>query len=149
MNKNNGRTGMSMFAYHLLTAPLEQNLNAMKKIKTFEDACKALKINPALLLDVSMLPEGDRKHIIANYKLIKIAEALNEGWKPDWENYNERKYYPWFSMDTPSGFGFSYSHCDHSLSSSGVGSRLCFKSSELAEYAGKQFEAIYNDYLTF
>ena len=121
----------------------------MKKIKTFEDACTALKINPALLPDVSLLPEGDRKHVIANYKLIKIAEALNEGWKPDWKNWDELKYYPWFRMDTPSGFGFSYSFCAYSFTASIVGSRLCFKSRELAEYAGKQFEAIYNDYLTF
>lgn len=39
----------------------------MKKIKTFEDACKALGLNPAVLPDVSALPEKDRKHVVAHY----------------------------------------------------------------------------------
>lgn len=29
-----------------------------------------------------------------------------------------------------------------------VGSRLCFKSSELATYAGEQFEHLYNEYFS-
>lgn len=118
----------------------------MKKIKTFEDACKALGLNPAVLPDVSALPEKDRKYLIANYKLIKITEALNKGWTPNWNNWDEYKYYPWFSMR--SGFGFSGSYCDNSYSYASVGSRLCFKTEELSDYAGKQFEDLYKDYLT-
>jgi hypothetical protein len=51
-------------------------------------------------------------------------------------------------MGSPSGVGFSYVDCVRWLTSSDVGSRLCFKSSELAEYAGKTFESIYKDFLT-
>ena len=116
------------------------------KIKTFEDACASLNI-PATLPDVSMLAEKDQKPIIAAYKLFKIAEALNEGWLPDWSNYNQCKYYLWFNMDA-AGFGFAYHSWSSGSTYTGVGSRLCFKKSRLAEYAGKQFEAIYKDLYT-
>lgn len=115
------------------------------KIKTFEDACKALKIDPSkALLDVSGMPVHHQKAIIAHAKLVIIAEALNEGWKPDWKNSSEWKYYPWFRMSSGSGlaFGDYGNDCSHSR----VGSRLCFRSSELAEYAGKRFKDLYEDY---
>jgi phage pi2 protein 07 len=118
---------------------------AMERIKTWEDVCKELKINPKILPDVSKLPEGDRKHVTANYKLIKLAQALNEGWKPNWNNSSEYKYYPWFKG---SGSGLSFGDYVYSGSLTSVGSRLCFKTRELAEYAGKQFTAIYSEFLT-
>ncbi len=120
------------------------------KIKKFEDACKALKIDPKKLPDLSALPEKHQKALLAHYKLVIIAEALNEGWQPDWSNYNEYKYYPWFeidaSKDNPAGSGFSGSNYDCWDTNSYVGSRLCFKSRELALYAGKQFEDLYIEY---
>ena len=83
------------------------------------------------------------------YKMIKeIVKAFNEGWTPDWTNGSEYKYYPWFKMGSPSGGGFSYGDYVNWASHSLVGSRLCFKSSELAKYAGTQFEDIYKEFLT-
>lgn len=83
------------------------------------------------------------------YKMIKeIAQAFNEGWVPDWTNSNQGKYYPWFKMSSPSGGGFSYFDYASWRTDSGVGSRLCFKSSDLAKYAGQLFERIYKDFLT-
>lgn len=119
-------------------------------IKTFEDACKAQNVNPELLPDVSVIPEKYQKRAIADYKLSVIADALNEGWEPDWSNSGERKYFPWFEVDAdkanPSGFGFSDARYDYWDTGTIVGSRLCFKSSELALYAGKQFEQLYIDH---
>ena len=108
----------------------------MKEIKSFEDACKKLGIE-ATLPDVSMLPSDQQKAIIAHYKLVIIAQALNEGWKPNWNNFNEYKYCAWFDMSAPSGFAFD--DCACWLSISLVGSRLCFKSRELAKYAGEGY----------
>lgn len=84
-------------------------------------------------------------------KLCIIRNALNmqeDGttWNPDWSNNSQYKYYPYFEYK--SGFGFSLTTCDYWCACTCAGSRLCFKSRELAEYAGKQFEAIYNDFLT-
>ncbi len=120
-----------------------------EKIKTFEDACKALQISEALP-EVSALPEKHQKALIAHYKLITITEALNEGWQPNWNDLDEYKYQPWFEIDAstekPSGFGFSSSTYVCWLSPTTCGSRLCFKSRELCLYAIEQFKQIYIDY---
>jgi hypothetical protein len=114
-------------------------------IKTYEEACTKLGLNPNNLPDVSTFPEEDQKSIIAYSALTKIAKALNEGWKPNWNDSNEYKYYPYFDMRSGS---FDGTNCVIWGSISAVGSRLCFKNRELAEYAGKQFEDIYKEYLT-
>lgn len=117
-------------------------------IKTFEDACKALSLNENTLPEVSMLPEKHRKAIIAHYKLVIIAEALNEGWKPNWADHNECKYYPWFYFPkAASGFGFSHGDCVYTYTSTYVGSRLCFKTADLSIYVGKQFIDLYREYM--
>ncbi len=119
-------------------------------IKTFEDACAALSINPELLPVVSELPEKHQKALTAHYKLIIIAEALNAGWQPNWNDYNEYKYFPWLEVEAtkekPSGFGFSHTLTFFVFTVTGVGSRLCYRTRELARYAGKQFADLYKDY---
>ena len=75
------------------------------------------------------------------YRMAKlVCIAYNEGWIPDWNNNNEYKYYPWFKMGSSSGVGFSYYGYGYWSAGSRVGSRLCFKSSDLAKHAGKLFE---------
>lgn len=124
-----------------------------KQIASFEQACEALNI-ATTLPDVSALPEKHQKAIISHYKLIIIAQALNEGWEPDWNNWEERKYYPWFDLENydkenTSGFGFSYGGYGNSRTSTDVGSRLCFKSWELAKYAGEIFIDLYKEYMMY
>lgn len=125
----------------------------MSKIKTFEAACKMLKLDPKKVLPVvSGVPKHHQEAIVAHAKLVIIAEALNteanggKTWKPDWANGEWDKYYPWFDMYMSSGSGLSYYDCVDLGSGSIVGSRLCFKSSELAKYAGKQFKKLYEQY---
>jgi hypothetical protein len=114
-----------------------------KEIKTFEDACSKLGIEPVLPI-VTMLPESNQKAVIANYKLDIIQQAINEDWKPDWSNWNQYKYYPWFERSS-SGVGFSCFGYYYGHSTSTVGSRRVFPSSEIANYMGKQFIDLYND----
>lgn len=76
-----------------------------------------------------------------------INQALNEGWVPDYNDKKEYKYYPWFEYKP--GVGFSSGDCVCADARTCVGSRLSFKTSELAKYAGQQFESIYNDFLTY
>lgn len=120
-------------------------------IKSFEDACAVLGIDPNHLPEVSMLPEKHQKSVTAFYKLTIIAEALNKDWQPNWTNWNENKYYAWFEVKAdkkrPSGFGFSDTHYGWSYPGTFVGSRLCFKTKELALYAGGTFCDLYKDYL--
>jgi hypothetical protein len=117
------------------------------RIKSFEDACAVLNVSVPNFLKCTNDPFGDNAAAIAFDKLTTIARALNEGWTPDWSNPSQNKYYPYFKAN-PSGSGLSFYGVDYWNSGTHAGSRLCFKSRELAEYAGKQFIELYNDFLT-
>jgi hypothetical protein len=121
-----------------------------EKIKTFADVCLANgtteeEFNAAFSLLPVKFQESAKAH-----KLVMLAIALNEGWNPDWTNNNQRKYYPWFDHDGEGENGSSgafvfdvyYDGCSGSF----VGSRLVYKTRELAEYAGTQFLDLYKDF---
>ncbi|TWP31256.1 hypothetical protein ETU08_01890 [Apibacter muscae] len=116
----------------------------IERIKTFDDVLNETGFDKE---EFKQSLKGLDKDEKAYRKLKLLAAALNEDWVPDWNNSSEYKYYPWFRMGSASG-GFSCDDYDFWYSRSSVGSRLCFKSRELAEYAGKQFETIYKDFLT-
>jgi hypothetical protein len=122
------------------------------EITSFEDACKALKYNPLKCLPkVSGVPAKHRQALIDHAKLIIIAEAFNNGWTPNWNDSSQYKYYPWFWVKAdkkrPSGFGLSYHDYVFTRSFTNVGSRLCFKNSDMAIFAGKHFNELYKNYL--
>ena len=110
------------------------------------------------------------KDLLAYLKLRIITYALNEGWKPQYTK-GEIRWYFWYDIITKEQYyklsaeeksrvvgrggynagavcGLVYanayfaSSCSHTYDSS----RLAFKSNELAEYAGKQFVEIYEEY---
>ena len=118
-----------------------------ERIKTFDDVIRELGDDPEEFKNaISIMDEPDE---IAYVKLKLIAKALNEGWTPDWSNGEWDKWYPWFKMDDSSSAGrFSFYAAAAQGSLSGVGSRLCFKSKDLATYAGTQFLDIYKDFFT-
>lgn len=113
----------------------------MKKVKSFEEACEVLGLDPTALPDVSKLPVKHQQASICNYKLMIVAEALNEGWQPNWNDMNEAKYQPVFevkaSKNKLGGSGLVCYTARRWYDDTDVSSRLCFKSRELAEYAGK------------
>jgi hypothetical protein len=128
-------------------------MNEQNKIKSFEEACQVLSIQ-TVVAGLSNFPEQFRKSIECNYKLMVIAEATNKTagddnmpWTPDWNNSDEWKYYPWFEViqdhSKPSGFRLSYHGYDCGGTRTLVGSRLCFRDAETAEYIGKQFIDLY------
>lgn len=116
-----------------------------KRVKTYADACAVLGIDP--INEEVFTKLGFTKDEIAYRKLKTIIEALNEGWRPDWSDSSDYKYWPWFIYNPSSaGFGFAYSYHSPSNTYTHIGSRLCFKTRELAAYAGRQFEDLYNDF---
>lgn len=119
------------------------------RVKTYEDACAIKGIIPLTIENFSALPEDQRKAAFAYHKLITIAEVLNEGWKPDYDNWSQYKHYPWWDLTTPdgeeAGSGFSLVGVGSTGTCSVVGARLSFKSEELVEYAAKQFIDDYRD----
>ena len=111
------------------------------------------------------------KEMLACMKLFIIVAALNEGWEPKFEK-DEFRYYPWFRLYTKdeyeelseeekghcvlcsgynthsfSGFVFCDTHYDASYSFTNNGSRLAFRTRELALYAGEQFAEEFVDFI--
>lgn len=148
-----------------------------ERIKTFEDACKELGSDHPLVLayqntnlrDAEVA--NDNKDIIAYMKLRIIVAALNEGWEPQFIP-GEYRWSPYFVLYTKDEIdemdektrarvvyrshsfasaygGVSYAHSSHdsALVYASIGSRLAFKTDDLAEYAGKQFIEIYADFM--
>ena len=151
----------------VLTLVDEKPQNVMERIKTFEDAVVELS-NRAMngdkdagkLLDEwkIIIFSANSKDLLAYLKLRIITYVLNEGWKPKFDE-NERRYYPWFKLKTSRvvGSGSNNENANYGLVYAGAyyaslgsdtdcGPRLAFKSKELAEYAGKQFVEIYEEY---
>ena len=122
----------------------------------------------------SSFKEADNNlHLFAYARLVIIAEVLNEGWKPKFDG-DECRFYPWFYIYTKKEYEeldedekkecrvVGRSH-DNASASGGVayaraiyassysityyGSRLAFKTRELAEYCGKQFIDIWEKFL--
>jgi len=114
-----------------------------KDIKTFGDACNFLGIDRAEFnKENSLLPED----VYAYMQLRLICQALNGGEHMDYSDTDEYKYYPCFNS-VGSSSGFSYDGYAYVLTGSDVGSRLVYKSREIAEYAGRTFIDIYNKYI--
>ena len=154
----------------VLTLVDEKPQNVMERVKTFKDACNELGIeHDKWVQDKKDL--GLEADVIAYLKLRIIAAALNEGWKPQFTT-DEYRYFPWFCLYTQSeidemseedksrvvyrsnynadaGGGVAYANTsvDSSVTYAVIGSRLTFKTRELAEYAGRQFVEIWADYV--
>lgn len=118
------------------------------RVKTFDDVLEVLEIDSDEFEEQCENLEADE---VAYKKIKLIAKALNEGWEPNWNDGNQPKYYPWptvqASSSKPSGFGFSDTNYNYANTATHVGSRLCFKTSELALYALEQFKEIYIPFL--
>lgn len=149
-----------------------------ERIKTFEDAVNAIGEDHPLVAQYktinSAFKEADNNlHLFAYTRLAIIAEALNEGWRPEYTE-DEYRYYPWFGLYTQEeyddmddedkeccrfvgrssfnanaygGLVYAYAYCGSASSHAYIGSRLAFKSRELAIYCGKQFIEIWINYL--
>ena len=128
-----------------------------ERIKTFEDVLEELNLSPIDFkvspIDFKVSPIDFKVRCeyleideVAYRKLRLIVQCLNEGWKPDFTDKNQEKYYPWFEVND-AGSAYALSSNAPSRANATVGSHLCFKSRELALYAGKTFDKIYTDYL--
>lgn len=121
------------------------------RVKTYEDACKVLGVEP--INEQNAKAQGFRSDEIARRKLETIAAALNEGWKPDWNNTDQYKYYPYFYIqENAKGKGSAGLSCATTYyaaahSHAHLGSRLCFYASRLARYASNQFTDLYEQIL--
>ena len=114
------------------------------RIKTYEDACLELGMKPTSEKEFST--SGLAIDEINYRKLKTIIKALNEGWEPDWNDPNQKKWYPYFGL-SGGGFVFCGTYCSYTLAIAGYGSRLCLKSNELAAFIGKQHIEVYKGFM--
>ena len=122
---------------------IEHTKSVKDRIKTLEDA---LQETGKTMPDFSGLPDEMRKRYNALFAIEVIAEVLNEGWTPNWDDETQKKWVPWF-RSVSSGFVFDHTDYGYSFANAGRGSRLCFKSEELAAYAGKKFVKLYEQFM--
>ena len=112
------------------------NMEITDKVKTFEDAYEIA--GRPQKPDFNVFSIADRSFYENMWKMSIITMVLNEDWTPDWNNSNEPKSYPYFRMDKTS-FAFNVTAYDGTVAYAGCVSRLRFRTSELARYAGEQF----------
>lgn len=131
---NNGCSDVKKVLENLLGKENFKPEKITDRIKTLDDVFEAAGITAKTFYVKCATDNLDEDEI--GYREVKlICKVLNEGWHPSWDDGNY-KYCPYFNM---SGFGFSITTYAYWIASTTVGSRLVFKSRELAEYAGKNF----------
>ena len=152
-----------------------QSKDVTERVKTFQDAVNELGNDNSLVQQYNMLYSEFGStldaDIIAYLKLRIIAAALNEGWEPQFTE-DEFRYYPYFYLITKEeydqlsdedkkrcvgrsgnnanaygGLVCAYTGSGSAYSCPDGGVRLVFRTSELAEYAGKQFIDIWADFV--
>lgn len=148
----------------------KDNRPVTERVKTFEDAVRELGEEHPLVKEWH-LGDGLSADLEAYLKLRIIAAALNEGWEPKFTT-DEYRYFPWFVLyteeeynelsdedksrvvrrsnsnsSTNGGVACVNANVDSSDTYADSGSRLAFKNSDLAKYAGKQFIEIYADFV--
>lgn len=142
------KLGVEVTTLQAVTATEPKDIT--KRVKSYADACAVLGIEP--MNEEVLVKLGFTGEEIARRKVGTIAEALNEGWGPNWNDTDEYKHYPWFYIK-PNTYGASAGlSCVHTLNaltatSADIGSRLCFKTSALARYAGETFTELYEQFL--
>lgn len=150
------------------------NRPVTERIKTLADAMEALGQGNPLVEEYIAVRDKlrtDAGELIAYLKLRIIVAALNEGWEPKFTE-DEYRYFPWFYFYTKeeydklddeekgrcvllsgggasADYGFVHVGASHDASSSFTvcGSRLSFRTRELASYAGRQFTEEWADFM--
>lgn len=158
----------------LVDDPKVDNRPVTERIKTFTDAMEALGQGNPLVEEYIAVRDKlrtDAGDLIAYLKLRIIVAALNEGWEPKFEK-GEYRYFPWFYLYTKEQYDelddeekgrcvlrsggntissnvFVNCNADHDASYSYTfgGSRLAFRTRELAAYAGRQFIEEWADFM--
>lgn len=113
----------------------------LKKIKDYADIHITLKRELLREDDFRMVPEDQIKRVLAFHKIKNIEKLLNENWIPDFNNYDQRKWYPYFEKASGGWRLYSCSYCFDSSH----GQVAYYETEEKARFAGTKFLNIYID----
>lgn len=113
----------------------------MELFKTFDYALVAQGLSRAQFEEMT---KSDTPDEVAYKQLKLIIKTLNGDWVPDFKNKQRVK---WEAVFIEEGSGLVFNGANDWHSSSHVGSRLCFRSRELAEHCATQFPDIWKAFL--
>jgi len=65
---------------------------------TYESACKTKGITPLTLAHFDFMPENQRKAHYSLHRLETINEVIHNGRKFNWNDYNQKKWFPYLDM---------------------------------------------------
>jgi len=121
--------------------------SVIDRVISYQTACDEL--DEEQINEIDMKRNGFTDDEIVYRKLKTISKAINDGWKPDMMDTNQKKWFPVFRIDpsSPSGLVFCYSYYDCSVAIATDASRLCFESKEKSDHAGKTFTALYAKFI--
>lgn len=115
--------------------------NIMERIKSFDDVCKEMGVNPKKYICESEDPDDIAANAIRQSLLISRCFNADTKEEIDWSNSNQYKYFHVYTFSPSSGWSlfsvanwYSLTYC---------GSRQPFLNREHAEYAWETFKEIY------
>lgn len=115
-----------------------------ERVNSIEDVYKELGRYMPTVNDYKFLPKEKRERALNSQYIDDIAELFNDGWKPDFLNNNQYKYYPYFRKNSSGWFlcvVFGYND------GSSLGSGFYFKDKDTANLVVSKFMAIYSKVL--
>ena len=121
------------------------NADVMERVKSYEDACFDLGLDPEEELPYLNPVNARQERANCRAQADIIADALCEGWVPDHTTQSQTKYEVRAVM-VASGRGFAFSDAVSGYTHSFVGARQ-FPTQKLAEYFFTQFINIHEKYL--
>lgn len=131
--------------------------SVIDRVQSFEDACDELGKSYDLPFDQNTKDLVERS-TNGRYKLMVIAQALNEDWAIDINNKKQEVWWNWTDLrgvlaggsandGAVAGFGSSVTDDAPSPASTYFGSRLCLRSKPIAEHHRLGFIPIWCEYL--
>lgn len=119
------------------------------RVKSVIDACDEMGYDIADIRPWKSPINKRQEAVNAVEEMFVVTETLNEGWEADYNDGNQKKWYPIFIWDKGLGaFRFDGACYGYTGACADAGARHVFATEELARYAGTQFIDRYNKFLT-
>lgn len=104
-------------------------------------ACEILNREILTIDSFAALPEAQRNAFFALHKIHTVIEAINEGHQFDWNNWEEKKWFAWWDMETygdaPAGSGFAVGGVGYADTGTDVSARLCTRTEEHTRFVAE------------
>jgi hypothetical protein len=111
-----------------------------KEITSYEKAVEVCEVS-----EKNKIFDCDPEYVVSLKKLRHIIHVINQDWKPNYKDNNQKKFYPYF--DLSSSFQFDTTNYCYFSANADESIRLCLETQEKAEYMGMTFTKLYENFL--